>query len=140
MSDREPWVHLITVNGILDLHAEGIKKYGGDFSAPQEGCLERSLGAAWSLEVYGAPDNALPRLSFCSGLLYYLVMNHCFTDGNKRIGWMSAVEVLRSLGLTIKATDEEAENLCLDIIGGTVKHATDVIPWIAKRLQEFPVV
>ncbi len=140
MSEREPWVNLITLDSITDMHAEGIKRYGGDFSDPQTGCIERSLGAAWSLEVYGSPADALPCLSFCAGLLYYLVMNHCFTDGNKRVGWMSAMEALRSLGLTIKATDDEAEQFCLDIISGAVKRATDVIPWLAKRLEEFPVI
>jgi death-on-curing protein len=140
VSEREPWVNLITVDDILDLHGEGIKRHGGDLSTPQEGCLERSLGAAWSLEVYGSPDDAIPCLSFCAGLLYYLVMNHCFTDGNKRIGWMSAMEALRSKGLTIAASDDEAEKFCLDIISGTIKHATDVVPWLAKRLEEYPIV
>jgi hypothetical protein len=50
------------------------------------------------------------------------------------------MEVLRMLGLTINATDDEAEQFCLDIISGTVKHAIDVVSWIAKRLEEFPVV
>lgn len=140
MSEREPWVNLITVESILELHAEGIERYGGDYSMPQEGCVERSLGAAWSLEVYGSPADARPCLSFCAGLLYYLVMNHCFTDGNKRIGWMSVTETLRSLGLTIEATDDEAEKFCLDIISGAVKRATDVVPWLAHRLEEFPVI
>jgi death-on-curing protein len=140
VSEREPWVGLITADGVRELHAAGIQKFGGDFSAPQEGCLERSLGAAWSLEVYGSPDGALPCLSFCAGLLYYLVMNHCFTDGNKRTAWTSAMEAIRTLGLTVRASDDEAEKFCLDIISGTVKRATDVVPWLAKRLEEFPVV
>jgi death-on-curing protein len=140
MSEREPWVGLITAEAILDLHAQGIKRYGGDFSPPQAGCIDRSLGAAWNLDIYGSAEGAIPCIGFCAGLLYYLVMNHCFTDGNKRIGWMSAMEALCSLGLTVKASDEEAENFCLDIISGSVKHATDVIPWLAKRLEEFPIL
>ena len=109
MSEREPWLNLITVDGILDLHAEGIQKHGGDLSKPQEGCLERSLGAAWYLHLYATPEGGLPYLSFCGGVLYYLVMNHCFTDGNKRIGWTAAMEILRTLGVSIKASDDEAE-------------------------------
>lgn len=140
MSEREPWVSLITVDGILYLHAEGIKKYGGDFSGPREGCLEGSLGAAWNLELYAAPEGSLKCLSFCAGLLYYLVKNHCFTDGNKRIAWMAAMESIRTLGLTVKASDDEAEKFCMDVISGTIKHATDVVSWLAKRLEEFPVI
>ena len=140
MSEREPWVDLITTDDILDLHAEGIRRYGGDGSPPKEGCVEGCLGAAWHLQVYRSPEDAWPCLSFCAGLLYYLTMNHCFIDGNKRIGWMSAMEVLRSLGLTVKANEEEAVQFCLDITSSSVKCATDVIPWLAQRLEEFPVV
>ncbi len=140
MSEREPWLNLITVDGILDLHAEGIQKHGGDLSKPQEGCLERSLGAAWYLHLYATPEGGLPYLSFCGGVLYYLVMNHCFTDGNKRIGWTAAMEILRTLGVSIKASDDEAEKFCLDVISGAIEQATDVVSWFAKRLEEFPVV
>lgn len=48
------------------------------------------------------------------------------------------MEAIRTLGLTVKASDEEAEKFCLDIISGTVKRATDVVPWLARRLEEFP--
>ena len=140
MSEREPWTKLISIDSIIDLHSEGISKYGGDHSPPHEGCLERSVGAAWSLEVYGTPYGSLPSLSFCAGLLYYLVKNHCFTDGNKRIAWIAAMESLRTLGLTIEASDDEAEQFCLDVISGKLKHATDVVAWFARRLKEFPIV
>jgi death-on-curing protein len=137
VSEREPWAHLLNYETVIELHREGIERFGGDLSAPQPGCLERSLGAAWSLELYAAPEDARQCLCFCSGLIYYLVKNHCFTDGNKRIAWMAAMEALRCLGLTVLATDDEAEKFCLDVISGEIKNAIDVVPWVAQRLEEF---
>jgi death-on-curing protein len=140
MSEGEPWEHLTGLDEIIQLHEDGIRRYGGDLSTPREGCVEGSLGAAWSFELYMASPDAYEGLCFCSGLLYYLVKNHCFTDGNKRIAWMAAMESLRVLGLTVKASDDEAEQFCLDVISGSVKDATAVVSWIASRLEEFPVI
>ncbi len=50
------------------------------------------------------------RAVFRGCLLYYLMKNHCFVDGNKRVGWAACMEVLRALGLTVTATDKEAED------------------------------
>jgi hypothetical protein len=67
----EPWAHLIAVEMILKLHAESIRLYGGDATpTPREGCVERSLGAAWSAEIYTGSENALQGLGFSGYLLY----------------------------------------------------------------------
>jgi death-on-curing protein len=137
VSEREPWSNLVAQDTLIDLHEESIARYKGEFSPPQRGCLERSLGAAWNLELYTAPEGARRCLNFCSGLLFYLIKNHCFLDGNKRIAWMAAMETLRQFGLTVRATDEEAEKFCKDIISGEIKKALDVVLWIEPRLEEF---
>jgi death on curing protein len=137
VSEREPWIHLTTYDQILLLHEESIKRFGGNFSTPRDGCVEGSLGAAWSFELYMATPDARQGLSFSGALLFYLIKNHCFTDGNKRIAWLSAIEVLRMLGLTVSADADEAEQFCLDVISGTIKDTSGVVSWIARRLEEF---
>jgi prophage maintenance system killer protein len=111
---QEPWAQLISADGILDLHAESIRRYGGDPTpTPLPGCVERSLGAAWNAELYAASEQAIQGCCFAGCLLYYLIMNHCFIDGNKRVGWVACMEILRGLGLTVNATDDEVEGpLC----------------------------
>jgi death-on-curing protein len=134
---QEPWNRLITVDDILELYEEGIRRYGGDFSQPTAGCVEGSLGAAYNAELYAQSEDSKCGLCFAGCLLFYLTQNHCFTDGNKRIGWMAAAEVLRRLGLTIKATDDEANLFCLKIACGEIGKATDVPLWLAQRLEEY---
>jgi death-on-curing protein len=117
---QEPWAQLISAEVIWDLHAENIRRYGGDPTpTPLQGCVERSLGAAWNAELYTASDNAVRGLCFAGCLLYYLIMNHCFIDGNKRVGWAACMEILRVLGLTVNAMDDEVEELCVSIIDGS---------------------
>jgi death-on-curing protein len=126
VSPQEPWATRITVDDILALHQEGILRYGGDYSPPASGCIERSLGAAYNAELYTQTEDSRMGLCFAGCLLFYLTQNHCFTDGNKRIGWMAAVEVLRKFGLTVQATDDEACLFCLRIVSGEIERATDV--------------
>ena len=137
----QPWGSLIYIEGILDIHAECIAKFGGDATPdPAEGCVERSLGAAWNAELYAGSEDAIEGLCFAGCMLFSLIKNHCFIDGNKRVGWAACMEALRSLGLTINASDEEAEKLCLDVITGegSIKNAVDVSLWLAPRLEALP--
>jgi death on curing protein len=135
-----PWQHLISVQVIQELHDENIRRFGGNPSpSPIPGCIEASLGAAWNAELYAGIDNAIPGLCFGGCLLYYLHMNHCFVDGNKRVAWAAWMEVLRSLGFMVNATDDEVEQLFLDIINESIKNAVDVVFWLAPKLDSPPL-
>lgn len=133
------WESLITLENVLDLYAEGIRKYGGDASPPKDGCLEQSLGNAYTAELYTEAEAAMRGLCFCAYLLFYLARNHCFSDGNKRVAWTSTMRVLLALGLTVNVSDEEAEAFCLRIADSTAANAvqdgSEVTTWIAERLQ-----
>ncbi len=78
----QPWEDLITMDTIVDLHGELIDRYGGDKTGPRAGCVEGSLGAAWNAELYTAAEDAVRGLCFAGCLLFYLLKNHCFIDGN----------------------------------------------------------
>ncbi len=131
-----PWSRLIDGDTVLELHQESIARYGGD-STPtaKDGCIDKSLGAAWNAELYMANEDALQGLCFAGCLLFYLAKNHCFVDGNKRVAWMSAMEVLRILDLTLDVSEDDAEAYCLSILDGAVASASDVSIWMADRLM-----
>jgi death on curing protein len=137
--NESPWADLISVEVICQLHAEGLKQFGG-LPTPISplACIDGSLGAAWSAELYAGSEHAIPGLCFSGCLLYYLNMNHCFVEGNKRVAWAACVEVLRQLGLTLNATDDEAEQLFIDIMNSSVQSAVEVSLWLAPRLEVLP--
>lgn len=133
----QPWSNLITISQISEIHAECITRFGGDSTSDAiEGCVEGSVGNAWNAELYQENTDALRGLCFAGCLFFYLVKNHCFIDGNKRVAWASCMEVLRSLGLTVSATDDEAEEFCLQVITGTgkVTNGIEASRWLASRL------
>ncbi len=73
-------------------------------------------------------------LSFAGCLFFYLIKNHCFVDGNKRIAWAAMVRVLLELGLTLDVDDDEAEQYCLRVIKSHDMDAVSVSLWLSERL------
>jgi death-on-curing protein len=79
---------------ILALRRNAIERYGGDPTERESDkeCIDRSIGAALQGAYYLGEGGAVDSLHVASLLLYYFVKNHCFLDGNKRTGWMVAVD------------------------------------------------
>lgn len=142
MTNLQPWTDWITEETVHNLHAEGIKRYGGAPALVSErGCIDGSLGSAYTAELYSMPEvdseTVLSGLVFSGHLLFYLITKNCFTDGNKRVGWMSALFVLIRLGLTLDVTEKAAEDYCLAIASGNIRSAAEVVDWIAEHLKEI---
>jgi death-on-curing protein len=98
--------------------------------------VEGRLGNAWNAEAYATTDeDAVMGLTFACYLLYYLVRDHCFPDGNKRAAWASCMAILASIGLTVDATTDESYDLVDRIANGVVKNGAEVVQWIAGRLE-----
>lgn len=138
MTTASPWSQWIVEDKITSLHQEGIKRHGGKSGTAKNGCVSGALGAAYHAELYSAPEDAsgyVAGLAFASYLLFYLITNHCYVDGNKRVSWTSCMEVLLQLGLTIDASDEEAHGFCESMANGTIKKSEQVVAWIAEHLK-----
>lgn len=132
----QPWEETLSVAHILQLHADAIAKYGGQASPPKQGCLEQCLGNAWTAEMYLQEDEGVPLgLIFAARLFFYLINDHCFVDGNKRIGWSCLVFALLQHGLSIEASEDEAVNFTLSVAESKVS-AEEVASWVADRLVE----
>jgi prophage maintenance system killer protein len=115
---EEPWRSLISQEKVVALHAEAILRYSQTplaIGAHATDCVDGKLGNAWTSEGYRVDEEAKPGICFAGFLLFYLVVGNCFPDGNKRVGWAAAMSVLASLGLTVKATNEEAIGLVRSI-------------------------
>ena len=138
MMTLQPWTQWITSEELHSLYAEGIVRYGGTGSKSKNGCVDGSLGAAYNAELYSMPEfnseTAVSGLVFAGYLLFYLTQNHCFVDGNKRIGWLSAMFVLGKLGVTLDVSEDDAEHYCRGIAAGAIKNGADIVNWIAEHV------
>lgn len=138
MSQNE-WQDFITADRVMELHAESIKRYSKAalrVGNSHRDCVEEKLGNAWTAERYSAStDMSRSGLCFAGYLMFYLANGNCFPEGNKRVGWASAMAVLAELGLSVQATTREAEEFLLRIVAHDVADGNEVVIWLAQRLQ-----
>src|SRR5579863_6462244 len=136
MSAEVPWAALISVDKVMELRDVGIKRYGGmKHRGDPEDCVDGALGAAWHAAVFRSEEeDADKRLQFAGFLLFYLATKQCFSEGNKRAAWASAMWVLASKQLTVRATVDEAVGLMNEAIAKKVDGDRCVI-WLSERID-----
>jgi death-on-curing protein len=133
-----PWGDLISHEDVLRLHSRGLREYGGDGDSSElgEGCIDGTLGAAWSAGEYLEEAKAIPGLVFAAYVLHHLAVKSCFLDGNKRVAWLVAVNVLARVGVTLSASEEEAYEMITEMLVESREPAF-VVQWLAAHLVVF---
>lgn len=126
---------LLPLARVLNLHRVAVDGLAVEMV---DGCVERSLGAAASADMYRSEEGHRAGLIFAAAMLFYLATNHCFGDGNKRAAWLSAVEILAQLGLTLDVSEDDAVEFVVRVAdtqrADTVACTDDVVLWMAPRL------
>lgn len=103
---------------ILELHNEIIKISGGARGVRDMRALESSLNQPRI--TFDRADLYPDIISKAAALCFFIVMNHPFLDGNKRVGH-AAMEVFLILnGFEIEASIDDQENIILDLAAGEV--------------------
>lgn len=120
----------IAMEEVLALHSDAMARYGGQDSPPKPGCIEASVGAAQTAAMYASEDEP-DLLSAVAYLLVYLVKNHCFVDGNKRVAWAAAMRTLALNGLRVQADTSEAASLVHNVACGEAD-VRRVIQWLGS--------
>lgn len=71
-------------------------------------------------------------------LCYGIAKNHPFTDGNKRTAIHSMYVYLIINGFDITATQQEVEDLIIDVAAGKMTN-TELVQWLRKNTIEINV-
>lgn len=138
----EPWAPYISTQLVLELHAEGIRRYPPEGAnpdsltpgAPKPGCVEGVIGNAYTAHLYEVADDE-PGLFFAFNVMRNLAVAHCFTDGNKRASWLALIEVLGARGLTLDADDDDVESFVLANLSREQQpNIPEALAWLAARL------
>jgi death-on-curing protein len=107
--ERAPY--FLTEKQVLRLHAEQIKKFGGEEGVLDEGAVFSAVAAPQNLWLY--TDCSVFRLA--ASYAFNLANNHGFIDGNKRTAAACAVVFLRVNGIIVT---RGFENEILDVVAG----------------------
>ena len=98
---RPAWVLRETV---LALHEQLLAAFGGSAGIRDEGLLDSALARPENRFAYGTPTVSELAAAYAFGL----VKNHPFVDGNKRIGFATAIVFLEINGYEFQATEADA--------------------------------
>ena len=106
----------LSIREILELHDKIIEISGGARGILDIRVLESAIN---QLRLTFDRTDLYPNiLAKAAALCFFLVMNHPFVDGNKRIGHAAMETFLILNGFEIEASVDEQEQIILDLASG----------------------
>lgn len=120
----------LTKTQIINMHRLLIQETGGSEGIKDEGLLDSALNAPF--QTFDGEDLYKTVRTKAAKLGFFLINNHPFIDGNKRIGTLAILVFLEINGIEIKCTDDELVNLGLGIADGSISNK-DLLDWIIDR-------
>lgn len=125
----------VTVEMVKKLHRRLLAQSGGRSGLRDEHALEAAV--AQPHMTFDGKDLYPTLVEKATALVYALVRNHPFLDGNKRVGH-AAMEVFLLLnGYEIIADVDEQETLFLSLAAGNIEreHLAD---WVKAHVADYP--
>ncbi|MGE3728122.1 MAG: type II toxin-antitoxin system death-on-curing family toxin [Candidatus Sericytochromatia bacterium] len=116
---------------ILQIHKRLIERFGGSHGVLSEHMLESTMGA---LEM-ACHYQTLSTYQIAAKYAHRFIQNHCFIDGNKRIGPALGITYIRLNQGTFSASNAEVVSMALAVAQGEMdeEHLAD---WF-KRFSSF---
>lgn len=124
----------LSVEQVLDLHAEAIARYGGVGGIRDKGLLESAVMAP--RQTYGGAFLYATLAEMAAAYWLGLVQNHAFIDGNKRVGLFACDVFLLRNGYQLTLTPQEAIETTLQIATGQMER-DDLTRRIEQNLQSL---
>jgi death-on-curing protein len=120
----------LTVEQVIEIHAEVIRLHGGDPGIHDLGMVE---SAAYQPQATFGGQYLNPTLTdMATALGFSLTCNHGFKDGNKRVGFTAMDVFLRLNGHRIAAPVDEAEQVALAVAAGTLTRE-EFTDWVRRH-------
>lgn len=118
---------LLTVDEIIMLHRKLLMATGGMPGIRDHGLLE---SAVFSIDAGFEDTEQYPTIEEKAARLgYALISNHAFVDGNKRVGVLAMLMLLRLNGVDLQYKQQELITLGLAAASGRANYET-ILAWI----------
>ncbi|CAG7614116.1 hypothetical protein PAESOLCIP111_01678 [Paenibacillus solanacearum] len=120
----------LEVAQIVTFHKKIVKATGGSDGIRDLGLIESALNKAFT--TFDGQDLYEGILKKISVIVYALIKNHGFVDGNKRVGVSTMLLLLKLNGITIKYSQQELIEVGLRTAEGVYKEE-DIEQWILRH-------
>ncbi len=121
----------LTKDQIIMLHEAIYERYGGTLGVLNEGMLDSALQAPF--QTFGGEELLPETKDKIIRLAYGLIKNHSFRDGNKRIGALVLLTLLKINGCHVNATNEECADISMSI-AASEKDDKDLSDWVDNHI------
>jgi death-on-curing protein len=108
----------LTVEIVLEIHAEAIAEFGGSDGVQDMALLESAVAAPQA--SFGGKSPYADLAEVAAAYLFYLCRNHPFIDGNKRAALGACLVFLRLNGIEPKADGPAWEELTLAVAASDI--------------------
>jgi death-on-curing protein len=119
---------------ILALHDQQLDEHGGLPGIRGRNSFESALTRPQNQAAYGEPDVA----ALAAAYAYGLARNHAFSDGNKRIAWITANVFLALNGYAVEFSSAEAYSTVNAVAEGVISE-DQLAEWFRNRLVKLTV-
>ena len=120
-------IWLPTIRQLIRLHGKTVARSGGSAGVRDIGHIESALMRANA--SFGGTDAYSTISEKAAAVCCGLIGNHGFVDGNKRIGVMAMMLILKKNGIALEYTQAELIGIGLDAAQGKIS-VTEVAAWI----------
>ena len=122
----------LTIEEVIELHARVLDQTGGAGGIRSRDALESSIGQPF--QAFGGEDLYPSLVAKAAALGFFLVRNHPFIDGNKRIGHAALEVTLVLNGMELTASVDEQEEMFLALAAGTVPRE-EFTAWVERSVR-----
>ena len=124
--------HFLTLDEVLAIHGDQVRRYGGRPGLRDLGLLSSAL--AMPQASFGGTylHTSLPEMA--AAYLFHLAQNHPFVDGNKRTALATALAFLWLNDLRLEAQEDDLTALVMGMAAGRVGKA-DAAVFIASHVR-----
>jgi death on curing protein len=103
----------LTVEIVMEIHAEALSGFGGSEGLRDHALLESAVAAPQASWAGESPYADITEVA--AAYLFYLCRNHPFVDGNKRAALGACIVFLKLNGVETPPDGPEWEELTLDV-------------------------
>jgi len=111
----------LTLDEVLAMHADQIRRYGGRTGLRDLGLLQSAVGMPET--TFGGEFLHGTVFEKAAAYLFHIARNHPFVDGNKRTALMCGLVFLGLNGWRLEADSEALYQLAYGVAGGSVDKA-----------------
>jgi len=120
---------------VLELHRLVVEQSGGSTGLRSRESLESSI--AQPLQTFGGQELYPSLIEKAAALGFFLVTNHPFIDGNKRVGHAALEITLVLNGFELSASVDEQERCFLSLASGQLSRE-EFTEWLSVNVKRCP--